>query len=472
MSAVRSKAADGFAAGAVKIDIRDFGPTRRGSMDLLPMTVLLGPNNSGKSYAALLVRSMLGNKRGSAPSGHLRKAKYIATTPKSTIDGSTPVRDDVVEDLVGEFCAHFQERIMDRIKGAFLDDFASLIRFGAEKCTVRMQTNRITARIRISNKRHTCKVLPSAKPSISLNRARNGNLTYRVEDNSIFIDAPRSARDLESIVLDSMHDYLEPDAAFYLPAARSGILQGHKAISANIIRHAPYAGRRKVELANLSGTVADFIGDIIEMPPKRGPFYDVASELEKEVLQGQIEIERKLTTSDIKYIHKRHSIPIHRVSSTVSEMAPFILYLKHMISKKSTLIIEEPEAHLHPHNQAIFAKYLVRLVRLGLRVVLTTHSPFILDQLSNLIQAGSTAARQAGVGLAQNGPSSNLNLGPNDYLNAAEVAAYAFKHSQGAYDIRRLDVDDEGIPADEFVKASDELHVEYLAIQDRAINGI
>ncbi len=470
---MRSKVANGFAADAVKIDIRDFGPIRRGSMVLMPMTVLLGPNNSGKSYAALLVRSMFGSKRGSAPSGRVHKAEYIATTPKPTIDGSTPVRDDVVEDLVGEFCNHFQERILGSVKGAFLDDFASLIRFGAEKCTIRMQTNRITARMRISNKRSACKVVLSAKPSISLNRARNGDLTYRVEGNSIFINAPRSNRDLESIVFDSMYDYLEPDAAFYLPAARSGILQGHKAISANIIRHAPYARLGKAEFANLSGAVADFIGDIIEMPPKRGPFYDVASELEKEVLQGQIEIERRLNTSDIKYIHKRHSIPIHRVSSTVSEMAPFILYLKHMISKKSTLIIEEPEAHLHPHNQAVFAKYLVRLVRLGLRVVLTTHSPFILDQLSNLIQVGSIAARQAGAGLsAKNGSSSNLNLGPNDYLNAAEVAAYEFRHSQGAYDIRRLQVDDEGIPADEFVKTSDELHVEYLAIQDRAINGI
>ena len=470
---MRRKTANGFAGGAVKIDIKDFGPIRRGSMDLMPMTVLLGPNNSGKSYAALLIRSLFGSKRGSASSEHLHKAKHIATTSKPTVDGSMPVRDDVVEDLVGEFCNRFQERILHNIKSAFLDDFASLIRFGAERCTVRMQTNRITARIRISNERYACKVLPSAKPNIWLNKARNGNLTYRVEDNSVFINTPGLDHDLESIVFSSMRDYLEPDAAFYLPAARSGILQGHKAISANIVRHAPYAGLREAEFTKLSGAVADFIGDIIEMTPRRGPFYDIASELEKELLQGQIKIERRLLSSDIAYIHKQHSIPIHRVSSTVSEMAPFILYLKHMIHEKSTLIIEEPEAHLHPRNQAIFAKYLVRLVRLGLRVVLTTHSPFILDQLSNLIQAGSTTARQNGAGpSSKKGPSSNLNLGPDDYLDAAEVAAYEFRHSHGAYDIRRLDVDAEGIPPDEFVKASDELHVEYLAIQDRAINGI
>jgi len=87
-----------------------------------------------------------------------------------------------------------------------------------------------------------------------------------------------------------------------------------------------------------------------------------------------------------------------------------------------------------------------------------------------LIQAGSVAARQAGRP-TKNGPRHDPNLGPDDYLDAAEVAAYAFERSQGAYDIRRLKVDGEGIPPDEFVKASDELHAEYLAMQDRPIDG-
>ena len=458
------KAAKGSAAGTVKIDMRDFGPIRRGSMVLMPMTVLLGPNNSGKSYAALLVRSVLGGKRGSTPSGH-RKARRVATKPAA--DGGAPVRDDVVEASVGEFCGRFQERIMDGIKGAFLGDPASLIRFGAERCTVRIQTGRMTVRIRISDGRSACRVEPSAKPRIWLNRIRNGGLTYRVEGDSIFINAPRSGSDPDSIA-SAVRDYLEPDAAFYIPAARSGVLQVHKAISASIIGHAPCAGLGEDGL-KLPGPVADFVADVTETPTRRGPFYGVASDLEKEILGGRVEMGRRLTPG-IRYTHKRHSVPIHRASSTVSEMAPLVLYLKHAIREKSTLIIEEPEAHLHPRSQAALAKYLARLVRLGLRVVLSTQSPFVLDKLSNLIQAGSVAARQAGPP-AKNGPRHDPNIGLGDYLDAAEVAAYAFERSQGAYHIRRLKVDGEGIPPDEFVKASDELHAEYLAMQDRAIGG-
>lgn len=34
--------------------MRDFGPIREGSFDLAPLTVFIGPNGSGKTYAATL----------------------------------------------------------------------------------------------------------------------------------------------------------------------------------------------------------------------------------------------------------------------------------------------------------------------------------------------------------------------------------------------------------------------------------
>jgi len=42
----------------LKLEIKDFGPISSGKIDLKPLTIFVGPNNSGKSYAALLIHSI------------------------------------------------------------------------------------------------------------------------------------------------------------------------------------------------------------------------------------------------------------------------------------------------------------------------------------------------------------------------------------------------------------------------------
>lgn len=482
------KAAKEFTADTMKIDIKDFGPIRSGRIEIAPMTVLTGPNNSGKSYAALLIRSMFGDSQGAG--SHLRRTVKnvlrIHEMLEPTTDGSAPAPDDVANNATGDFLTGFQEEILHNMRRDFSADLASLIRIGAKRCAIGVQTDRMTAKISISEKRSTCKVSPVKKLDIRFNLGQNASAEVEIEGDSAVIDLTELGDMLSQVFTpELMRLYLKSDGAFYLPAARSGILQGHRAIPASIVRQATYAGLEKVDIPKLSGVVSDFLVDIIEMPTKRGPFYDIASDLEKEILQGRVEIEqRRRPTPHIKYVYKQHEIPLRLASSTVSEMAPFILYLKHMVSEKSILIIEEPEAHLDPHNQAILARYLVRMVRLGLRIVLTTHSPFIVDRISNLIQAGGIVAnRRTGAaspgnagrpGDAGDGGSgsllADLGLGPNDYLSVDEVAAYAFEPSKDGYDIRRQGVEDDGIPAEGFVDASDALYREYLTIQDN-VNG-
>lgn len=51
------------------------------------------------------------------------------------------------------------------------------------------------------------------------------------------------------------------------------------------------------------------------------------------------------------------------------------------------LIIDEPEMNLHPEAQAKLIEFLAMLVNAGLNVVITTHSPYIIDHLANLIKA-------------------------------------------------------------------------------------
>ena len=77
-------------------------------------------------------------------------------------------------------------------------------------------------------------------------------------------------------------------------------------------------------------------------------------------------------------------LPLANTSSMVSELAPVVLYLRHVAQPGDTLIIEEPESHLHPAMQVEFTRLLAAAVKAGIRIIITTHSEWILEELANL----------------------------------------------------------------------------------------
>ena len=150
---------------------------------------------------------------------------------------------------------------------------------------------------------------------------------------------------------------------------------------------------------------------------------------------------------------------MRRASSTVSEMAPLLLYLKYIIQPSTLLIIEEPEAHLHPGNQLVFAKYIVKMIRKGLNVLITTHSVFLLEQLSKYMQASEVSPEVR---------STTLGFDTEDYLLAKEVSPCAFvNEGGGGHRIEPIGMDEEdGISQEEFVRINELLYEQSIKIQE------
>jgi ABC-type multidrug transport system ATPase subunit len=53
-------------------------------------------------------------------------------------------------------------------------------------------------------------------------------------------------------------------------------------------------------------------------------------------------------------------------------------------------MVDEPELNLHPENQRRVARLFARLVNLGIKVFITTHSDYIIKELNTLIMLNST----------------------------------------------------------------------------------
>lgn len=80
------------------------------------------------------------------------------------------------------------------------------------------------------------------------------------------------------------------------------------------------------------------------------------------------------------------------------------------------MIIDEPESHLDTGNQVLLARILARFVRAGIRVLITTHSDYVIKEINNLIMLGE---------LGDNGNIRHtLKYSESDSLKASSVRAY------------------------------------------------
>lgn len=73
------------------------------------------------------------------------------------------------------------------------------------------------------------------------------------------------------------------------------------------------------------------------------------------------------------------------VSSTVKTLAGFFLYLKYQAQKGDVVFIDEIELNLHPENQRKIMKLINYLSKQGLKFVISTHSPIIMQEINNMI---------------------------------------------------------------------------------------
>ena len=83
--------------------------------------------------------------------------------------------------------------------------------------------------------------------------------------------------------------------------------------------------------------------------------------------------------------HGAFDIPLHIASSSARGLSDLYFYLRHMASSNDVLFIDEPETHLDTANQVLLARVIARLVGAGLKVLVSTHSDYLIKEINNLV---------------------------------------------------------------------------------------
>ena len=87
---------------------------------------------------------------------------------------------------------------------------------------------------------------------------------------------------------------------------------------------------------------------------------------------------------------RRFDIPLYMASSSARVLSDLYFHLRHQAKPNQLLIIDEPESHLDTQNQIMLARMLSQFVRSGIKVLITTHSDYVIKEINNLIMLSSS----------------------------------------------------------------------------------
>ena len=460
-----------YNAPKVEISVRNFGPIAEADLDLRPLTVFVGPSNTGKTYLSVLIYALHRVFEGFLeflPLYNLEQLaanwyyKHPVDTTQKVIDKLNIGQSLAFSDLPQEVrelalknlrLGPISENIEDELKRCFdLDSVSRLIRSSGD------QNDEITVSLIVSdgNQNLWSSKLGISKSSIAINGAINDNIVI-VPENWLPPTQRIAVEDLVKFLNEHRRNIEQP---YYLPAARSGIMQSHRVIASSLVARSTRAGLEPFpEVPTLSGVVADFMQQIILYGERYRPddgMNQIANTLTSDVLDGQI-IMNPSPTGYPDFLYRpqgtEQDMRLTRSSSMVSELAPLVLFIRGLIRPGDTLIIEEPEAHLHPAAQTEMAAALARLVRAGVKVLVTTHSDFMLQEIGNLMRVGMLKEKGA------------LKKETDDWLLPEEVGTWLFQKNGVVEEIEFDHI--KGIEPIEYEDVAEALYNRWAGLQNK-----
>ena len=501
----------------LQLDVIDFGPIIEAKIELRPLTVFVGPSNTGKSYLAILIYALhryFGDdvrsdwwrfpwRHGRFQGRESRKLPHeaidelIKWTEKTFVENGEVLKGkkislpDIIRDIIqAEFKTQGPGLNYEIGRCFGLGELEALIRKGTSN------------RTQISFLKHFSRNTAPVKNKFTIKSHETEFITTIPEDMTIMIDdrdgaelafheferwhhlahlAGTSKRrhhemgDFEiSQLIEALASLALPSIlgplhrpAFYLPADRTGVMHAHNVVVSTLIESAAMAGLRPaVRSPTLSGVLADFLERLIELDhlpsSLRNSRNDLGKALEEDILGGTVDVNRTEGISYPRFTYRpegwKDDLPLMNASSMISELAPVVLYLRHMVRPGDLLIIEEPESHLHPAMQVAFTKQIAALVNSEIRLIVTTHSEWLLEELANIVRRSKLPeAKKIG------------SSGSEVALRPDQVGAWLFEpkgRPRGSM-VKEIRLDESGLYPSGFDEVAMALHNEWADISSK-----
>ena len=291
----------------IRLSVTNLGPIAKAEIDLRPLTVFIGPSNTGKSYLAMLVyalhkffdgyqlgskvgerwmtnRSLYGNLSHEALADLLEWLEQMASADEATRQDINP-SESVVSHLraLSGNLSWLGEDVAEELSRCFgIDETGRLVRHGSEELIVGSEygeASNFRLTIDKGGPEFTSTTSPASVRQMlgSVSGPLSELLSSAEEIGSIisYLESKHEGGKLPPIfyeVLDVILSLVLPKfiinpfhgAAYYLPADRTGVMHAHRVVVSSLIGRASRAGLQNDKpVPAVSGVLADFLDGII-----------------------------------------------------------------------------------------------------------------------------------------------------------------------------------------------------------------
>ncbi len=395
----------------MKISISHLGAIDKATIDLKPLTVFIGENGTGKTWAAYTLSAIFG------PSGY---DKYLTAYFNGKTQKTYPPLDNAIQQVLDEGNAQ-----IDVVQ--FANDYAkTYINDVARLAPAWMPTFMATRRVYFDNLRVQIDLAATktafldkitattvdkklsfgsqSKDALINAFKESGKATlYFYSEGEILKKLPeRAVKKFVGVQLFQIIQSAFYYNAYVFPTERTTFIT----FPLSTFKFKEKSVEEDENLETESGRMVEPVERFLKMimraafkspadrkeqitnNPKISDYVKLAEFLETEILLGNVDFDRSGLQKELFFQTTENvKLEIPLVSSMIKELAPLVLYLRYLAEPNDWIIIDEPEMNLHPAAQVELIEFLAMLVNAGLRVLITTHSPYIVDHIANLMQA-------------------------------------------------------------------------------------
>ena len=419
--------------------VEDFGKIKHAELEMKPMMMFVGDNNSGKSYLMSLLWGLLSD----------------------TSEILIRLTDEVKNSKLYEECERYVRELIGGGEGIgslskeWCERFLRLLNYCIEQNKDQFVSGIFNKDMYIGKLELVIEGLADLKTEtrIEYGEERRNRWGKDVEHRRmiyIWIDSAtwigtRIAEDymsqigryVEFILRVFLRQWLNEgrrwhmvrqDRIVFLPSSRTGFVLSKNLLINNIYensfnrfnnliqenmrgKQASYFTKPVISFLKLLNNIGDSDSGFLELER-------LADFIEQTILHGQVEIQNAISKS---FMYKPETlnepIQMYLASAIVTEITPLYLLCKYRYGM-SQMFIEEPEMCMHPKLQVMVARVLVRLCNMGVPVTMTTHSDIMIQHINNMLRVKNSHKKQELM--------AKYKIEEQDLLGREDVGVYQF----------------------------------------------